>query len=53
MKKPRFVLQEVRPIDPIPVRQAGYFATCYSKEEIQEQNTLDTVSVLRAPADLE
>jgi hypothetical protein len=49
----RFLLQEIPPIDPIPVRPAGYFANCYSKEEIQEQNRLAKVSVIRAPADLE
>ena len=49
----RFVLQEVPPIDPIPIRPAGYFANCYSKAEIQEQNLLAKASVIRAPADLE
>ena len=49
----RFLLQEVPPIDPIPIRPAGYFANCYSREEIQEQNRLAKVSVARAPADLE
>jgi hypothetical protein len=41
------------PIDPIPIRPAGYFANCYSKEEIQEQNRLAKASVVRPPADLE
>lgn len=49
----RFLLQEVPPIDPIPIRPAGYFANCYSKEEIREQNRLAKASVIRAPADLE
>jgi hypothetical protein len=49
----RFILQEIPPIDPIPIRPAGYFANCYSKEEIQEQNLLAKASVIRAPADLE
>ncbi len=49
----RFILQEVPPIDPIPIRPAGYFANCYSKEEEREQNRLAKVSVVRAPADLE
>jgi hypothetical protein len=49
----RFILQQVPPIDPIPIRPAGYFANCYSKEEIQEQNRLAKASVVRAPADLE
>lgn len=49
----RFLLQEVPPIDPIPIRPAGYFANCYSKEEVQEQNRLAKASAVRAPADLE
>jgi hypothetical protein len=49
----RFILQEVPPIDPIPIRPAGYFANCYSKEEVREQNRLAKASVVRAPADLE
>jgi hypothetical protein len=49
----RFILQQVPTIDPIPIRPAGYFANCYSKEEVQEQNRLAKVSVARAPADLE
>jgi hypothetical protein len=49
----RFILQEVPPIDPIPVRPPGYFANCYSKEEIRDQNRLAKASVIRAPADLE
>ena len=49
----RFILQEVPPIDPIPIRPAGYFANCYSKEEVREQNRLAKASVVRAPAGLE
>jgi hypothetical protein len=49
----RFILQQVPPIDPIPIRPAGYFANCYSKEEAREQNRLAKASVVRAPADLE
>ena len=49
----RFVLQEIPPIDPIPIRPEGYFAHCYSEREIQEQNRLAKASVIRAPADLE
>src|ERR1022692_2326729 len=49
----RFILQEVPPIDPIPIRPAGYFANCYTKEELREQNRLAKASVVRAPADLE
>jgi hypothetical protein len=49
----RFLLQEVPPIDPIPVRPPGFFAGSYSKEEARELNRLAKASVLRAPADLE
>ena len=49
----RFILQEVPPFDPIPIRPAGYFANCYTKEEVREQNRLAKASVVRAPADLE
>ena len=49
----RFILQEVPPIDPIPIRPPGYFAHCYSKAEIQEENRLAKVSVVAAPGDLE
>jgi hypothetical protein len=49
----RFVLQEVPEIDPIPLRPPGYFAACYSPEEIQEENRLAKASVIRRPKDLE
>jgi len=49
----RFILQEVPTIDPIPIRPAGYFANCYNKEDVQEQNQLAKASVVRAPDDLE
>ena len=49
----RFLLQEVPPIEPIPIRPAGFFAHCYSAEEIREQNRLAKASVVRAPAELE
>jgi hypothetical protein len=49
----RFILQEVPPIDPIPIRPPGYFAQAYSKSEIREQNRLAKASVVRPPADLE
>ena len=49
----RFLLQQVPPIDPIPMRPPGYFANCYSKAEIQEENRLSKSSVIRAPKDLE
>ena len=49
----RFLLQEVPPIDPIPIRPPGYFANCYTHGEIQEQNLLAKASVTRPPKDLE
>jgi hypothetical protein len=49
----RFILQEAPQIDPIPIRPPGYFANCYSKEELREQNQLAKASVVRRPADLE
>ena len=49
----RYLLQVVPPIDPIPIRPAGYFANCYSKDEVREQNRLAKASVIRVPADLE
>lgn len=49
----RFILQEVPPIDPIPIRPAGYFSSVYSKAEIQEDNRLAKASVLHPPKDLE
>ena len=49
----RFILQEVLPIDPIPIRPPGFFSNCYSKAEIQEESRLAKASVIRAPKDLE
>src|SRR5437016_6693667 len=49
----RFLLQEVPPIDPIPIRPPGYFAGAYTPAEIKEQNFLAKSSVKRAPKDLE
>src|SRR2546430_11542995 len=49
----RFILQEVPPIDPVPIRPQGYFANCYSKTEIREENRFAKASVIRAPKDLE
>ena len=49
----RFVLQEVPPVEPIPMRPPGYFAECYSKSEIAESNRLAKASVVRPPKDLE
>jgi len=49
----RFILQEVPEIEPIPMRPAGYFAQCYTKEEIALDNRLSKASVARPPGDLE
>ena len=49
----RFILQEVPEIEPIPLRPSGYFANCYSSEEIASDNRLSKASVVRAPKDLE
>ncbi|SRR5258707_4868995 len=49
----RFILKEVPPIDPIPIRPEGHFANCYSNQEIREQNRLAKASVIRAPTDLQ
>ena len=49
----RFVLQEIPPIDPIPIRPAGYFANCYTKAEVEEENRLAKRSVIKRPRDLE
>jgi hypothetical protein len=49
----RFLLQEVEPIDPIPMRPPGYFENCYTRPELQEANRLAKASVVRPPTDLE
>ena len=49
----RFMLQEVPPIDPVPIHPAGYFAQCYNRAEIREENRLAKGSVIRPPKDLE
>ncbi len=49
----RFILQEMPPLDPIPTRPPGYFANCYTKADIQEENRLAKSSVVSAPKDLE
>ena len=49
----RFLLQEIPPIDPIPIRPPGYFANVYSHDEIAEQNALAKSSIRRVPKDLE
>ncbi|NLH73930.1 MAG: hypothetical protein GX456_12820 [Verrucomicrobia bacterium] len=49
----RFALQYLPDIDPIPLRPPGFFANCYSREEILEDNLLSKASTLRPPKDLE
>ena len=49
----QFILQPVPEIEPIPMRPAGYFASAYSRPEIQEDNRLAKASVVHAPKDLE
>jgi hypothetical protein len=49
----RFILQEVPEIEPIPIRPPGYFANCYTNEEVALNNRLSKASVVRAPKDLE
>ena len=49
----RFILQQVQPIDPIPMRPPGYYANCYSEGEIREDNQLAKASVSAVPRDLE
>jgi len=49
----RFILQEVPSIEPIPIPPPGYYANCYTREEIEEDNRLAKASVVRAPKDLE
>jgi hypothetical protein len=36
-----------------PLRPAGYFAHCYTKEDIREDNQLAKASIIRVPSDLE
>ena len=49
----RFLLQEVPPIEPIPLRPPSYFANCNSQAETQEDNRLAKSSSIRPPKDLE
>lgn len=49
----RFILQEVRLIDPIPMRPPGYFADMYTKADVDELNQFGKASVIKAPDDLE
>jgi hypothetical protein len=49
----RFTLQHVPETDPIPMRPPGFFAHCYTSEEIAMDNRLSKASVVRAPKDLE
>ena len=46
-----FILQEVPPIDPVPTHPAGYFAQCYDRTEIREENRLAKASVIRPSND--
>jgi len=49
----RFILQHLPDIEPIPMRPPGYFAGCYTREDIELDNRLARMSVLHPPADLE
>ena len=49
----RFLLQHIPEIEPIPIRPPGYFADCYTREEIVLDNRLSKASVIQAPKDLE
>ena len=49
----RFILQEIPPMDPIPIRPPGYFASFSNQAEVLEENRLAKSSVVRAPRDLE
>jgi hypothetical protein len=49
----RFIVQEVPPIDPIPIRPAGYFDDCYTSGDTEELNALGKDSVLAPPDDLD
>jgi hypothetical protein len=50
-KQKRFILRNAR--GTIPLRPPGYFADCYSKEEIREDNLIAKASIVRPPRDLE
>jgi hypothetical protein len=49
----RFVLQHVPEIAPIPQRPPGYFANCYTREELKLENRLAEASTVEKPEDLE
>ena len=49
----KVLLQPVVEIEPIPMRPPGYFASCYTPEEIASDSQLAKASVLHAPDDLE
>jgi hypothetical protein len=49
----KVLLQPVVEIEPIPMRPAGYFDSCYTPEEIASDHQLAKASVLRATGDLE
>jgi hypothetical protein len=42
-----------RKYEPIPIPPPGYFADCYTKEDIKEMNELAKASVVGAPKDLD
>jgi hypothetical protein len=48
-----FVLQLVPEIAPIPMRPPGFFANCYTREEIQTENRISNASPVEKPHDLE
>jgi hypothetical protein len=50
-KEKWFILPNARGL--IPLRPTGYFADCYSKELIREDNLLAKASIVRPPRDLE
>ncbi len=49
----RFILQEVPPMEPIPMRPPGYFANTCTAAEIQDENRLAKASVIGAPKGLD
>src|SRR5438067_701073 len=49
----RFILQQVFPIAPIPIRHPGFFDHAYTREEIEEQNDLAKGCVVPSPLDIE
>jgi len=45
-------VEKIPPIDPGPIRPAGYFGSCHTQEDIREQNLPAKTCVIRPPADL-